>query len=282
LQRAAEWFSQLRVRPRITLSESGKPVFEFTGSAPQIDIDATIERLLELPQIIAQDHNRRAVLVFDEFQEVLDLDPTLPSLMRSVFQRQSNVAHVFLGSRQRLLRGVFADRHQPLYRLARPMTLGAIPDDAFAPFIRARFAGSASQINTTGIAELLRISEGHPNDTQELAHFAWARAVAEKRPATPDIVRAALDDVITAEAARFVLMWESLTPVQRRVLSAVAAVRGPGVYSHDLRDQFQLGDPQVVQKALRRLIDLEMIEAVGRGAYSVPDVFFRTWLARLD
>ena len=283
LQRATEWFGQLRVRPRITFNDSGKPVFEFTGSAPQMDIDATIERLLEVPEEIVTRHNTRGVVVFDEFQEVLDLDPTLPALMRSVFQRQTHVAYVFLGSRQRLLRDVFVDRRQPLYRLARPMSLGPIAPDLFAPFLRSRFAAGASQITAEGVSALLEATGGHPNDTQELAHFAWARAVSERRPATPATVQGALSDVITAESARFVLIWESLSPAQRRVLSALAATsESHGVYEQELRDEFQLGDTQIVQKALRRLVQLELVEAAGRGRYRVPDVFFRSWLSQSD
>jgi AAA+ ATPase superfamily predicted ATPase len=166
LQRATEWFSQLRVRPRITLNENGTPSFEFAGGAPSIDVDATVEDLLGMPQTVARERKRRAVVVFDEFQEVLDLDPSLPGLMRSVFQEQGEVAHVFLGSRQHLLRQVFADRHQPLYRLARPMTLGLIDAAAFAPFIHERFAAGRSQITAEGIETLLAITAGHPNDTQ--------------------------------------------------------------------------------------------------------------------
>jgi uncharacterized protein len=280
LREATEWFSQLRIRPRITLTESGKPAFEFVGSAPQVDIDATIERLLELPEVIAREHQLRAVIVFDEFQEVLELDPTLPGLMRAVFQRQDHVAHVFLGSRQRLLRHVFAERRQPLYRLARPMALPPIERDAFGAFIRARFAGAHSQINAAAVQQLLEVTAGHPNDTQELAHFTWARAIAEGRPATPSTVRAALTDVVTAESARFALIWESLVPVQRRVLTAIATAAHRGVYSKQVRDEFQLGDPQVVQKALRRLVEVELVETVGRGVYRVPDVFLRTWLTQ--
>jgi hypothetical protein len=273
-------FSQLRVRPRISLTEAGKPAFEFVGSAPQVDIDAPLERLLELPETVGLEQDKRMVVVFDEFQEVLRLDPTLPALMRSVFQRQEQVAYVFLGSRQRLLRHVFAERRQPLYRLARPMTLNPIGREEFGPFIRARFAGGRSQISPRAVEDLLDITAGHPNDTQELAHFTWARAVAERRRATEDTVRLALNDVVTAESARFVLLWELLTAVQRRVASALAAASGRGVYSQEVRSQFQLGDAQAVQKAVRRLLELELVDAVGRGAYRVSDVFFRAWLTQ--
>jgi AAA+ ATPase superfamily predicted ATPase len=279
LQRATEWFSQLRVRPRITLNEDGTPSFEFAGGSPSVDVDATIERLLELPQTIALERKRRVVVVFDEFQEVLDLDPALPGLMRSIFQEQGEVAHVFLGSRQRLLRRVFADRNQPLYRLARPMTLGPIDAVAFAPYIRQRFAAGRSQITHDGIETLLEITRGHPNDTQELAHFAWARAVAEGAPATPDTVRQALGEVVSAESGRFILIWDNMSPLQRRALSAVAH-EGARLYASEVRQAFQLGDPSALQKALQRLNDLELIESVHRGAYSVPDLFFRAWLTQ--
>jgi uncharacterized protein len=280
LRRATQWFSQLRVRPRISITESGKPAFEFVGSAPQVDMDATVERLLEMPEVLATEHGRRVILVFDEFQEVLGLDPRLPALMRSVFQRQDHVAHVFLGSRQRLLRTVFADRREPLYRLARPMMLSPIGPAEFGPFIRSRFAGAKSQISAEAVAQLLELTGGHPNDTQELAHFTWARAVAEGRRATPETVRAALTDVLTSESARFALIWEALTPQQRRVATAIAATPGGGIYSSEIRARFQLGDAPAIQKALRRLIDMELVEPTSRGVYNVPDVFFGAWLAQ--
>jgi uncharacterized protein len=279
LQRATEWFSQLRIRPRITLNEDGTPSFEFAGGAPSVDVDATIEHLLGMPQTVALDRKRRVVVVFDEFQEVLDLDPALPGLMRSVFQEQGEVAHVFLGSRQHLLREVFADLHQPLYRLARPMTLGPIDDAAFAPYIRERFAAGRSQITQDGVEALLAITSGHPNDTQELAHFAWVTAVASGTPATRDTVQRALADVVSAESGRFIVIWDNLSPLQRRALTA-AAHDGTRLYASEVRQRFQLGDPSGLQKALQRLAELELVESVQRGTYRVPDLFLRAWLTQ--
>jgi uncharacterized protein len=279
LQRATDWFSQLRVRPRITLNENGTPSFEFAGGAPSVDVDATIEHLLGMPQTVALDRKRRVVVVFDEFQEVLELDSSLPALMRSVFQEQGEVAHVFLGSRQHLLREVFADRYQPLYRLARPMTLGPIDKAVFARYIHERFAAGRSQITQQGIEVLLAITGGQPNDTQELAHFAWVGAVAAGTPATPEIVQRALAEVVSAESGRFIVIWDNLSPLQRRALTA-AAYDGTGLYTGEVRQRFQLGEPSGLQKALGRLIELELIESVQRGTYRVPDLFLRKWLTQ--
>lgn len=277
LQRGTEWFSQLRVRPRITLNEDGTTSFEFAGGAPRVDVDATIEHLLGMPQTVALDRKRRVVIVFDEFQEVLDLDPALPGLMRSVFQAQGEVAHVYLGSRQHLLREVFADQHQPLYRLARPMTLGPIDDAAFARYVRERFAAGRSQITQEGVDTLLAITGGHPSDTQELAHFAWVAAAAAGTPATRETVQHALSEVVSAESGRFVVIWENRSPLQRRALTAVAH-DGTRLYANEVRQRFQLGDPSGLQKALQRLSDLELIESEQRGTYRVPDLFLREWL----
>jgi hypothetical protein len=48
---------------------------------PPADIDHTIDRLLELPQQIASRRKRQVVLVLDEFQEIITLDPELPARM---------------------------------------------------------------------------------------------------------------------------------------------------------------------------------------------------------
>ena len=87
--RAAGLFRGLRIRPTIELDpDDGDLSFSFRASRTGSDIDDTIEHLLELPGRIAAERKRRIALVFDEFQEVMALDPKLPNLMRSVFQSQ--------------------------------------------------------------------------------------------------------------------------------------------------------------------------------------------------
>ena len=66
------------------------------GSSASVDraeneIDQTLEELLELPGKYAAERKRDVALILDEFQEVVEIDPKLPKLMRSVFEEQPEV-----------------------------------------------------------------------------------------------------------------------------------------------------------------------------------------------
>ena len=69
-------------------------LFGFDAGERPADVDETLERLLQLPGELGADRGRRVALILDEFQEVVDIDPNLPKLMRSVFQEQPEVAHL--------------------------------------------------------------------------------------------------------------------------------------------------------------------------------------------
>ena len=59
--------------------QTGAPSFSFDVGQRREDIDATIERLLELPGELAADRKRAVLLVLDEFQEVVEIDPACRS-----------------------------------------------------------------------------------------------------------------------------------------------------------------------------------------------------------
>ena len=82
-----------------------------------------------MPGRIAADRDRRVALVLDEFQEVVEIDPGLIKLMRSVFQEQPEVAHVYLGSKRHMMRRIFNDENEPFWRSAKQTELGVIPPE---------------------------------------------------------------------------------------------------------------------------------------------------------
>jgi len=103
-ERAADLFRGLRIRPTMELdAEDGSLLFSFRAGRRSSDIDDTIETLLELLGKLATERKRRVVMIFDEFQEIVELDRKFPNLLRAVFQAQPEVGHVYLGSRRHVL-----------------------------------------------------------------------------------------------------------------------------------------------------------------------------------
>jgi hypothetical protein len=271
-------FRRLRVQPAISLDpETGAVSFSFAAAREPQDVDATIEGLLRLPAELEPARGKRIALVFDEFQEVVDIDPHLPKLMRAIFQRQPQVAHVYLGSKRHVMRRIFNDENEPFWRSAKAIELGLIPSAEFAPFLVDRFAASDREVEPETIDRLLTLTRGHPHATQEISYFLWQQTPAGRR-ATPAGLKAALAAVLQTEHSHFSLLWENASAVQKLVLQALA--REPGhPYRNAYRSRHQLPPTASVQKALRALERREVI-AGDRGEYRIVEPFLTEWLRR--
>src|SRR3954454_14297430 len=167
-------FTELRISPTITVDpQDGTVSFSFDARAAGSDIDATLEDLFALPGKLAVQRERCVALVLDEFQEVADIDPGLLKLMRSVFQEQPEVAHVYLGSKRHIMERIFNDENEPFWRSAKQMELGVIPPDLFEPYALDRFAATGKALSPDICRQALALTAGHPYATQELLYFLW-------------------------------------------------------------------------------------------------------------
>lgn len=275
-ERALAPFRGLQIQPTVTVDpEDGSLSFSFALDRSAADIDATLERLLWLPAELGGAGKRRTALVLDEFQEIVALDPNLPRLLRSVFQQQPEVAHVYLGSKRHVMEEIFSDANEPFWRSAKSIELGLIAADAFAPFIAERFEATGKEAGEDTVRELLAITGGHPYATQELGYFLWEQVPAGEG-ASPERLRAALAAVLRSEHAHFALLWEDASPVQRLLLQALAVESGrPFTASYRARHFLPL--PTNLQKALRALERREVVSGSG-GAYRISEPFLAEWL----
>jgi hypothetical protein len=279
LERAASLFRGLRVRPVMEIDpDDGGIRFSFQASRGQADIDDTLDRLLELPGELAAERGRRVALVLDEFQEVVKLDETLPNRMRAVFQTQPEVAHVYLGSKRHVLQRIFNDRNEPFWRSARQMEIGRIPREAFAGFVRGRFAATERDIDDDALALLLETTDGHPYATQELAFFTWS-LVPHGHAARPADVETALRNVLRAEHNNLARIWDSATRNERLVLLALRS--GPAnLYSEEARVTLGLPAATFVQRAVTSLTREDVVEKASDGRYRLAEPFLADWLER--
>ena len=271
-------FADLRIRPIVTIDpETGTPSFSFDAGYPKQDVDATIERLLELPGELAAERKRKVALVFDEFQEVVTIDPDLPKLMRSVFQEQPEVAHVYLGSKRHMMERIFNDENEPFWRSARQMELGVIDPPRFEGYLVTSFERTGKKIAPETVAAVLETTGGHPYATQELCYFLWEETPKGRRAGPAEYERA-LADVLRAEHAHFELIWDQASTVQRLTLQALAVERGRPL-SGDYRRRRKLPGASTVQRALQALTRNELVTR-SDGEYRIAEPFLADWLRR--
>jgi hypothetical protein len=279
-RRALAIFRDLRVQPTITLKPDDASV-SFTlapGHAVEA-VDSTIVDLLTLAARLGAERDRRVALVFDEFQEIIDLDAQYPRLLRSIFQHQAEVAHVYLGSKRHLMDKLFNDRNEPFWRSAKQIELGPIGSEHFGPFIRRRLAETDRAIGDDALDRLLALTGGHPYATQQLCYFLWEE-LPEGFTAGPEDLDRALTAVLAAEHAHFDLVWEQATRNDRLLLLALG--REPGrPFSVDYRRRHGLPSSSHVQRSLRALQRRELVVRLDEGRYALTEPFLPAWLERL-
>ena len=279
-ERTARVVESLRIAPVVTVDpQTGELGFTFRAGHERADVDATLEALFELPARLAAERKKRVALVFDEFQEVLSIDPHLPRVMRSIFQTQPDVAHVYLGSKRAMLERLFNDANEPFWRSAKQLELGVIPPAEFTPFLVARFEQTSRRLPQQVADGVLAVTGGHPYATQELAYALWEET-PRGRAANEATLSRALERVLHGENAHFSLVWEHASPAQRLVLQALALEPTTGLTAREYRNRHGLPGTSSVARAVEALLEDELLRQVGPGHYAIAEPFLAEWLRR--
>jgi hypothetical protein len=280
-EKALAPFRNLQLQPTINVNPNdGTFSFSFGVAQKADDIDATLERLLELPAELGGARSRRTALVMDEFQEIVEIDSSMPKLLRSAFQAQPEVSHVYLGSKPHIMERIFNDANEPFWRSAKSIELGPIPAGPFAAFVAERFRVSGKAAGEDVIEGLLARTGGHPYATQELCYFLWEQIGPGETASESDLERA-LGAVLRSEHAHFSLLWDDASAMQKQVLQALAREAGHP-FSAAYRDRHSLPAATNVQKALASLTKQELVSGEA-GAYRITEPFLAEWLrANID
>lgn len=280
IERATRLFRGLRVTPTMEVDPIDASLrFVFHAGRRRTAIDDTIEALLALPGQIAAERGRRAVLVFDEFQEIVTLDRHFPNLMRAVFQEQPEVGHVYLGSKRHVLERIFEDENEPFWRSAKRLEVGTIDPAAFARFLRQRFEETEKGVDDDALNRLLEATGGHPYGTQELAYFLWELVPTGHFARLAD-VEAALAQVLRSEHNHFAKLWDDAPYAQRLLMLALAEEPTRSLYAADYAERRDLPPKPALQRAIGALLTKEIVGRDPAGGYRIIEPFFADWLLK--
>ena len=267
--------------PKVVFKTSELSEFEFELEVSRKDIDKILDDLYDLPQKIATKRKQQIVVVFDEFQEITTLNLPIERSLRAKIQHHDKVSYCFMGSKRHLLDELFLDKNKPLYRIAKSVPLGKIPEQKFKSFINSRFKSVDMATEENLINQILKITTCHPYYTQQLCHEIFNIRFSKKEVTTitPKDIELAKDKCISAQSYAYSTIWDGLSGKQKDLTLALSINPEANIYSQEFLIKHNLGVPATVQTAVKALEKKGLLDRQD-GIYSISDVFFVEWIKR--
>ncbi len=280
-QKASLFEKALKLLPRL------RPVMKIYPSTGEVGfgLDAraaddpyAVEEVLDMLARVAA--NGRTVIVFDEFQDICRLSDvqTVLALMRGRIQFQGDIPYVFTGSVRSRMIDLFDNPDSAFYKSALTLCVGEISRDSFAEFIRKRFEDGHRRVSDETVRAIMTTVADVPGDVQQLCEAAWS--ITTGNVGIEDI-DPALQVVFMREGDKFENFCERLSPVQFKLLVAIARFGGREIQSRSFLDEAMIGNAASARKAATRLCELRYVYPF-RGEYRFTSMFFRAWLLRQD
>jgi len=254
----------------------------FSPALAARDPERSLDYALGLPQRIAEKDDVQLVLFLDEFQEVAHPrkpfgDPdALTKRMRAVLQDSPRVTTLFTGSVDHLMNDLFTPQHRAFFRYGETVRLPLVDDMAWMRGLAERYAEDAVTVVPGALESLVERTGGHARSTMLLAQQAHLALLAR---GSRELDLAAVDEgfyaALAADSAGHQSETERLRDLGSATLeTAKRLARRERPYSGSQ-------SRQRVDTALARLLDVGIVERLGRGDYVFTDPLLGHYLSRL-
>ncbi|MCX6303813.1 MAG: ATP-binding protein [Bacteroidetes bacterium] len=273
-EKGLQWIQGLvrGIQPTMGLDQSGLP--ELRLSIDPVQTARAFEDIISIPAKSKQE--KCWVVVFDEFQEIEKLNgESFEKELRAAFQHHKEVSYLFLGSQRHLLLNMVSRKDRAFYNFGKLFQLQKPSEEDAVTFLAERFNAGGYSVSGELIREILDSTRGIPYYVQYLGAEIWECArLASKTPG--EIHRQALARLLINQSDYFQGIRSQLTAFQVKLLSSVAW-HCYGSYETSFLQKYRLYPTSSVQKAFKRMTDLDILEK-QHNQFRIADPFFELWL----
>jgi hypothetical protein len=252
-------------------------------SMPTVSFDASVElKANSIPEVLTLIESfgkkRQLVIVFDEFQDILNLEDSYEALalLRSKIQFQSDIPYIFVGSIRHKMDEIFTNHDSAFFKSAIPLTVDPLSYEEFSEFLKKKFAAGQCKIDDEVLEKVFKIANNIPGDIQQFCEALW-EVTSEKEIISLDKLKDALELIFAREQKSYENYVSLLTNIQLKCLMAIAKEGGKSVFSVSFMKSAGFNNPSSVQRAITRLIKLNILFE-SSGEYRFINPFFRAWL----
>ena len=274
IKKTAQFFTRTRFAIRFEPNGTGSFTVLPELSPQATSIETLSDALVGLNSYLRKS-KKRAVVVLDEFQQILRINSNLEAEFRTIIQQQDRIAFAFLGSRMHLLQDIFINEKRPFYHSAKLIELGPIAQEELTKFIKTRFKKIGVSISEELALRIANKVEGHPDYAQRLCSHIFDSL--ESNNVSEEIVEAGVLRMLVSLTPSLSGIFEEL-PIRESQVMTLLAEHGPiATFSSKMLYKYDMGMPSL-HKALSSLIRKDLISKGQDKKYFIIDNFLAEWI----
>lgn len=269
------------LRFETTFSDDGTPSFNLKWGSPALPSHSDVSEVLKLPDKLASKSKKPLILVFDEFQTILQFKDEIDIIaeIRSAALGQKNINYVFMGSETSMLERMFSSSDEKFFNSVRKEPVGLIAREEFVKFIISRFAKRGVQINSETADSICKWARDIPADIQHFCAVIWDSLPVSASSFGEKDFPAFLAGEIEYQDERFLQLWKALSGESDRMILRELAFRRHSQMTSEFCHSVGM-DKSTISRRLKKLThgQLGFILHKRRDGYYFSDPFFEEWV----
>ena len=210
--------------------------------------------------------DKKLIIVFDEFQEIMNIHKGLDKQLRSIMQEQQHLNYILLGSQESMMTEIFERKKSPFYHFGKLMYLNKIPYEDFRTYVSERLPLKKKESLNTIVDEILSFTSLHPYYTQQLSAQVWEIMTYDKH--FDNVVDEAISAIVQTHDLDFERLWLSFNRTDRFIMQSLSNNKNP------LQNR-QMATSTTFSAIKRLMKSGYVIRVID---YEVEDPFFKEWI----
>lgn len=216
----------------------------------------------------------KMVVVFDEFQEMVNIAEHSIKKLRSVIQDHQNVSYIFSGSDTRLI-DFFIKPEHPFYKFGKLIKLGKPNRKEMSIFLKKKFNFFNLTIYDSELELILSYSANLPYFIQLLAHEIWIKLLlSNSKVITNEIIELTFKNLLERSNSEYEIIWSRMTNNHRKALKILSIYHQP--FESKLLQKFKIAQASL-QTAITSLEKNQFIWRID-NIIEFLDPIFEKWI----
>ena len=266
LERIKHLMTHFRIVPTISTNPITNGID--VSFQPVMDSIILLEDAMALLEKVSTE-DKKLIIVFDEFQEIMNIRKGLDKQLRSIMQEQRQLNYILLGSQESMMTEIFERKKSPFYHFGKLMHLNKIPYEDFRTYVSERLPLKKKESLNTIVDEILSFTSLHPYYTQQLSAQVWEIMTYDKH--FENVVDEAISAIAQTHDLDFERLWLSFNRTDRFIMQSLSNNKNP------LQNR-QMATSTTFS-AIKRLMKGGYVIRVED--YEIEDPFFKAWIVKM-